>query len=98
MPKKYIQTFEVRKGTGPKTKFPHADAKAIDLLERMLRLNAKVGIRATDALWPSGTSCSILLLSATPPPWKRAHQIAANWEDVLDVLGKRAQGCLCQGL
>ena len=48
--KKYIQTFEVRKGMGLETKFPHADAKAIDLLEQMLRLNAKVRICVTDAL------------------------------------------------
>ena len=48
--KRYTQSFAAREGMGLDTKFPHAEAAAISLLERMWRLSAKDRIAITDAL------------------------------------------------
>merc|ERR1712232_592411 len=48
--KRYVRLFEVRVGTGFRSKLPHVDPDSLDLLEKMLCFNAHERLDAQGAL------------------------------------------------
>jgi mitogen-activated protein kinase 1/3 len=50
--KQYLRQFTKREGTGLKSKFPHVDADAVDIMEQMLKFDPQDRVTVSKALEP----------------------------------------------